>query len=97
MSPRPPECSCNAIGPSNDFGFGSVKSIIGTPFNREIYRFPTFTRYSFHSSRRTTISFSGEGQTIHCAAVAVNAAGMLAERAIDFKLQALRYVRLCPA
>ena len=36
MWPLPPECSCSAMAPSNDFGLGSVKSTIVTPLSREM-------------------------------------------------------------
>ena len=34
MLPAPPEWSCSAMPPSNDFGLGSVKSTMGTPLRR---------------------------------------------------------------
>src|ERR1035437_1831732 len=34
--PIPPECSCKAIPPSKDLGFGSVKSITVTPLMMQI-------------------------------------------------------------
>src|ERR1035437_1509147 len=36
LLPIPPECSCKAIPPSKDLGFGSVKSITVTPLMMQI-------------------------------------------------------------
>ena len=45
---------------------------------------------SFQSFGLMTDSFSGAGHTIHCAAVAVQPAGVVVEAAVDFELHALR-------